>query len=109
MHIVTSIRRAVALIEAFNRPLTWIWRLAQREQLPQDDAERPHVRLRRENAVRYRLDSHPFDGQRTLSLLLIISRTIHFFGQSKVGNLDDVIISQQDVACSQVSVQHLGN
>ena len=47
--------------------LTRIGRFSQREQLPENDAVGPHVRLCGEDAVYDRFEGHPLDRQRTLN------------------------------------------
>ena len=51
--------------------LTRIGRLAQREQLPQDDTEGPDVRLSRKDAVYDRFDGHPLNRQRALIVVVV--------------------------------------
>ncbi len=46
---------------------TWIRNFAESKHFPQKNPVGPDVRLCREDAIRQRLDGHPFDWHRSLN------------------------------------------
>ena len=42
-----------------------------------------------------------------LAFLLVIARAVDFTSQAEVGDLDDAIVGQQNVAGRQIAVEHL--
>lgn len=84
-----------------------VGRSAQRHDLPQEDAERPHVRLAGVNALEQGFRRHPFDRKPAVGGLAVVFVHVDVTRQSEVGDLEDAVVADQDVARRQVAVDAL--
>jgi hypothetical protein len=80
---------------------------ADRKEFPNGNAERPNIRLGGKDSVNQRFNGHPLDRQSFLSFFLIDATFVDLARQSEIGNLDNVVIRQQNISSRQISVQHL--
>ena len=66
-----------------------------------------HTHKRRNGQLNRNKKKRKWEKKKYLAFLLVVSRTIDFTGQSKVGDFDNIIVGQKDVARCQVAVQNL--
>jgi len=59
------------------------------DDLPQEDPERPNVRLASEDPVNQRLGGHPPDGQHALAFFAVVVVFVNIPGESEVPDFDD--------------------
>ena len=84
-----------------------IRRAAQGHNLPEENAERPDVRLASVDALKQSFWRHPLDRQAAISRLAIILVHVHVAGQTKIGNLQNTIFADQHVSGGQIAVNTL--
>ena len=84
-----------------------VWLQREAEDLPEQDPEGPDVALGGVLVVEDRLQRHPADrdGVTLVSAVIILEK--HFLTESKVCNLDAVILIHQTIPGCEVSVDKL--
>ena len=95
--LLHAVSVAQKLEESLDIGYRRIRRAAQGHNLPEENAERPDVRLASVDALKQSFWRHPFDRQSAISRLAIILVHVHVAGQTKIGNLQDTIFADQHV------------
>lgn len=80
---------------------------AQRDDLPHEHAERPHVRLGRVHVVEQRFGCHPPDGQPSLGFTLVHAAGGHVPREPKVRDLARPFLRHQYVPGRQIAMYNL--
>ena len=75
-----------------------VWLEREAEYLPEEDSEGPHVTLRGVLVVENRLERHPADRNGVTFVSAIIILKEHLLTESKVRNLDAVVLIHQTVS-----------
>jgi hypothetical protein len=106
---------------------TWIGNLPQRKDFPKDNSVRPHVGLAGKDAINQGFNRHPLDRHQSLTFKIlfygnvdvvflfsdylfsffVIFFVIHFLRHSKVGHFCNSIVSEQNVAGGQITMENL--
>ena len=102
---------AMAIAEKLEEPFDVghgrIGSASEGHDFPQEDAERPHVRLAGIDALEQRFRGHPFDRQSSISRFAVILVHVHVPRQTEIGDFQDAIVADQDVAGRQIPVDAL--
>lgn len=78
--------------------------LTQSDHLPEENAKRPDVTVCRENAISDRLECHPLERKSSAGQLEVLIAGVDHPGQSKVADLDDLVVAEKYVSGGKVTV-----
>ena len=88
---------AVAIAEQLEELLDvgdgGVGRPAQRHNLPEEDAEGPHVRLAGVDALEQGFGRHPLDGQPAVGGLPVVLVHVDVSRQSEIGDLEHAVVA----------------
>ena len=74
------------------------------DNLPQNDAKAPDVRLCSEDAISQGLNSHPLERQFPVGQLLVVVVVEHVPGEAEVADLDHFPVVDENIPRSQITM-----
>lgn len=78
--------------------------LTQSDHLPEENAKRPDVTVGGEDAISYRLEGHPLERKSSAGQLEVLIAGIDHPGQSKIADLDDLVVAEKYVSGGKVTM-----